>query len=83
MPFGEAKVKGERWGGRKLAPGFHGVRCTWTIHQKTGFLESSAAGEIDDGRIHAPGQAEVISMEQWWLALLVLTGLGTEEAARL
>ena len=35
-------------------------------------------GQIEDGRIHALRQAEVVGMEQRWLAVLVLTGLGTE-----
>ena len=35
-------------------------------------------GQIEDGCIHALRQAEVVGMEQRWLAVLVLTGLGTE-----
>ena len=78
MPLGETEVQGERWWIGKVTPGLHGGGRTGTIHQKTGPLKPPALGQIEDGRIHALRQAEVVGMEQRWLAVLVLTGLGTE-----
>ena len=56
----------------------HGGGRAGTIYQKTGPLKPSALGEIDDRGIHALRQAEVVGMEQRWMAVLVLPGLGTE-----
>ena len=78
MPFAETEVEGEWRGFGKPAPGLHGVGRTGSIHQKTRSLELSVAGKIDDGRIHATSQAEIVGMEQWWLAVVELKGLSTE-----
>ena len=78
MPLGETKVKGERWWVGKIPPCLHGCGRTGAIHQKTDPLKPPAAGQIEDGCIHTLRKAEVVGMEQRWLAVLVLPGLGTE-----
>ena len=78
MPFGETEMQGERWWIGKVTPGLHGVGRTGTIHQQTGPLKMAAAGEIEDGCIHALRQAEVVGVKQRWLADPILTGLSTE-----
>ena len=76
--FGEAEVKGQGRGAGKVAPGRDSGLCTWPIHQKTRSLELSFSGEIDDRCINPISQPEVVGMEQRWLAVVALTGLGTE-----
>ena len=71
-------MQAERWWVGKVSPRLHGGGRTGTIHQKTGPLKPPALGQIEDGCIHALRQAEVVGMEQRWLAVLVLTGLSTE-----
>ena len=83
MPLGETEVQGERWWVGQVIPCLHCCGRTRTIHQKTGPLKPSASGEIDDRCIHTLRQAEVVGMKQWWLAVLVLTGLGTESGLSL
>ena len=78
MPLGETEVQGERWWVGKVSPRLHGGGRTGTIHQKTGLLKPTALGQIEDGCIHALRQAEIVGVKQWGLAVLVLTGLGTE-----
>ena len=71
-------MQAERWWVGKVSPRLHGGGRTGPIHQKTGPLKPPALGQIEDGRIDALRQTEVVGMEQRWMPLLVLAGLSTE-----
>ena len=77
MPLGETDMQAERWWVGKVSPRLHGGGHTGGPFTRRLAPEAGRFGQIEDGRIHALRQAEIVA-EAVGVGRSVPTGLGTE-----